>query len=512
MASFSERYHEFTKYNPLSIDRLHQVNWADEPRPFKSHDSSADFDFTPWLQHLANLNKEDSQVNFGPDSGNFVSDPEFLASLFFHSAGISAAMQTEKGPFYFRANPSAGGLYPNESYIYLLKETSQLKEERLLTHQFYHYQPLSNQLYATGDTSQSSHLEKCFALPDEYEEADFLIVITGIHARSFWRYGQRAYRRQLLDCGHLAGNYELYLKSKGKHVKFLNGFSDINLQQKMGLKMEAPLLVLAVKNTAFGHESNNSHGNDTVRSTPSLHFGSIPPQDAYKNINTSADIYIQQAEMEAQLDPTPANIHIQKPLHSSMEITPLAKNKLQHMTFVPLELIRRRSVRQFSTRLGAQASFEKFSEIVDFSLELHPKPMSAGFLKTWLLFKGDSESPMALYTLDLDGKLWLKEEKTPTWEKFTEVCLGQDIAAQSQAVIFHTANLNEATKALGDRVYRYLNYDAGVYGQLMQIAANHMKLGTTGIGGYFDDMVNELLSTELSEAIFYITLLGTPPD
>ena len=46
----------------------------------------------------------------------------------------------------------------------------------------------------------------------------------------------------------------------------------------------------------------------------------------------------------------------------------------------------------------------------------------------------------------------------------------------------------------------------------MQIAANHMKLGTTGIGGYFDDMVNELLSTELSEAIFYITLLGTPPD
>ena len=35
MASFTERYHTLTKYNPETIDKLGSVHWHQQPAPFK---------------------------------------------------------------------------------------------------------------------------------------------------------------------------------------------------------------------------------------------------------------------------------------------------------------------------------------------------------------------------------------------------------------------------------------------------------------------------------------------
>jgi len=90
------------------------------------------------------------------------------------------------------------------------------------------------------------------------------------------------------------------------------------------------------------------------------------------------------------------------------------------------------------------------------------------------------------------------------------LCLGQDLGHDAAAVLFHTADLKAAVKKYGDRAYRYLHMDAGHLGQRLNLAAIYLGLGVSGIGGFFDDQVNEVLGIPIDEAVLYITTLGQP--
>ena len=90
------------------------------------------------------------------------------------------------------------------------------------------------------------------------------------------------------------------------------------------------------------------------------------------------------------------------------------------------------------------------------------------------------------------------------------LCLGQDLGRDAGALLFHTADLNRAVAKYGDRVYRYLHMDAGHLGQRLNLAAMQLRLGVSGIGGFFDDRVNDVLGIPAGEAVLYITSLGRP--
>ncbi|MEE3718910.1 SagB/ThcOx family dehydrogenase [Tumidithrix elongata RA019] len=90
------------------------------------------------------------------------------------------------------------------------------------------------------------------------------------------------------------------------------------------------------------------------------------------------------------------------------------------------------------------------------------------------------------------------------------LCLGQDLGRTAGAVLFHTADLKQAVKKYGDRAYRYLHMDAGHLGQRLNLAAIQLGLGVSGIGGFFDNQVNEVLGIPSDEAVLYITTLGRP--
>ncbi|MEL7523030.1 MAG: nitroreductase family protein, partial [Cyanobacteria bacterium J06553_1] len=54
----------------------------------------------------------------------------------------------------------------------------------------------------------------------------------------------------------------------------------------------------------------------------------------------------------------------------------------------------------------------------------------------------------------------------------------------------------------------YLHMDAGHLGQRLNLAATRRNLGVSGIAGFFDDQVNELLSIPAEEAVLYVTTVG----
>jgi SagB-type dehydrogenase family enzyme len=88
------------------------------------------------------------------------------------------------------------------------------------------------------------------------------------------------------------------------------------------------------------------------------------------------------------------------------------------------------------------------------------------------------------------------------------LCLGQDLGRDAAVVVFHTANLAQAIGEYGDRAYRYLHLDAGHLGQRLNLAAIRLGLGVSGIAGFFDDQVNEVLGIPAEAAVLYITTLG----
>jgi SagB-type dehydrogenase family enzyme len=74
--------------------------------------------------------------------------------------------------------------------------------------------------------------------------------------------------------------------------------------------------------------------------------------------------------------------------------------------------------------------------------------------------------------------------------------LGQNLAGNACLAFSMIAGLDRATRAYGDRGYRYAHFEAGAIGQQMYIAAESMGLRCTGIGAFFDDRVHRYLELD----------------
>ena len=92
------------------------------------------------------------------------------------------------------------------------------------------------------------------------------------------------------------------------------------------------------------------------------------------------------------------------------------------------------------------------------------------------------------------------------------VSLGQDLASDCAFALVYTADMEALVSEYGDRGYRYACLDAGQIGERIHLWAIHRELGSSGIGGYYDDLANELLDLPLSHGVLYLTVVGVPEE
>jgi SagB-type dehydrogenase family enzyme len=129
---------------------------------------------------------------------------EHLSHLLWASSG----MQREEGEYKFRTVPSAGALYPIETYLVI-------NNVEKLAQGVYHYSVKSHLLeeLKLGDFRKEITLA---ALGQRMcLEAAVVFIWTAIFFRSKWKYKQRAYRYIYLDAGHIAQNLALSATSLG---------------------------------------------------------------------------------------------------------------------------------------------------------------------------------------------------------------------------------------------------------------------------------------------------------
>ena len=131
----------------------------------------------------------------------FSGEPVMLDQLSYILWATSGIQRVAAG-YEFRNVPSAGALYPIETYLIT-------NNVHYLNRGIYHYAIQKHQLEVLREGDFSSAIASAALGDTMCRDAAVVFVWTAIFMRTKWKYGQRAYRYIYLDAGHMGQNLAL---------------------------------------------------------------------------------------------------------------------------------------------------------------------------------------------------------------------------------------------------------------------------------------------------------------
>lgn len=512
--SIAQHYHERTKYYPETIAAKSKVlDWENQPVPYKDYKVGTTIDLKPFL-------KEDPKA-FKDEPGKTLWR---LSQLLFCTYGLTAKMPTVMGPpVYLRAAPSAGGLYPAEVYLVC-------RGTPILPTGLYNYQCRSHSLIHFWEGEAWSVLQDACFWHSVLGSADLAIVITSVFYRSAWRYEDRAYRRIFLDTGHLLSNIELASSFTDYRPHLIGGFADemVNDLLYLDSDREGAIAIIPLADQ-LNVRQQLPPSISVLPSATHLDYPEIPDGELLNYLHQVTKID-QMRNWDAETERIQATDHEKQredkynfPFCTKVSTATVpiqwTGDAREGFLLQPLEntMIRRRSTRAYN---GANLTLDELKAILDFTYQPHhyieqglngsPDYFDLSLIETFIAVSGVTNLEEGCYYYAPKAQELRQIRFKNFRRELHYLCLGQDLGRDAGALVFHTADLQKAVAKYGDRAYRYLHMDAGHLGQRMNLAAIHLGLGVSGIGGFFDDQVNEVLGIPADEAVLYITTLGRP--
>ena len=192
-----DKYQQETKYYRNRFGD--GPDWSLQPDPYKSYPDNPKIELpkqnnikTETLNH-AILNRRSIR-----DFSKKPLSKEQLSYLIWASTGIR---RKERG-FEYRTAPSAGALYPIETYV-VINNVKNIEQGIYHYNIEHHYlEELKKGDYRSAITEAALNQPMCY-------HATAVFIWTAIFNRSKCKYGQRAYRYIYLDAGHIAENLAL---------------------------------------------------------------------------------------------------------------------------------------------------------------------------------------------------------------------------------------------------------------------------------------------------------------
>jgi SagB-type dehydrogenase family enzyme len=207
--SASLDYHRATDVSAGGTDEDEQRVIGDRPPPFKDY---GDAERLPLEASVA-----------GP--------------LLQAGAGIVRSQQLRdyggEATMHWRAYSSAGGLFPVEAYV-------------AAPDGLYSFDPLTPGLVRIGDGDAQAVGAAVGA------DAETYVVLTGIHARTGWKYMERGYRHVWWDAGTMLANLLALAAAEGLDARLYVGFVDRELNRLLGAdgRSEYALAVIGLESGA----------------------------------------------------------------------------------------------------------------------------------------------------------------------------------------------------------------------------------------------------------------------
>lgn len=495
--SIAQYYHERTKYDPQTIaSKSKGLDWSQQPYPFKEYKIGQTFDLKPYLSRQT-----------VPQKGDFW---RRISRILGCSYGLTAKIATMGSPLYLRSAPSAGGLYPAE--VYLISRGTEFLPAGL-----YIYQGQSHSLLLFWESDVWTNLQSaCFWNP-VLENTDIALVTSAIFYRSAWRYEDRAYRRIFLDTGHLLGNIELSASINDYRAHLIGGFNDSQMNELLYLDSEKESVMTVIPLADLLNIRQNLPPSTTaLPSATTTLYPKIAEGELLNSLHR-ATIIATDEKIEANITPSNWEDKYNFPFCLKVSVTSRPVNWGEDLIDLESTMLKRRSTRAYS---GASLSLDELRALLHFTyqpqdyadqnLDSNPDYFDLDLLETFIAVSAVTGLEEGCYYYAPKAQELRQIRFKNFRQELHYLCLGQDLGRDAAAVVFHTADLSKAVAKYGDRVYRYLHADAGHLGQRLNLAAIHLGLGVSGIGGFFDDQVNEVLGIPSDEAVIYITTLGRP--
>ncbi|HTL51117.1 MAG TPA: SagB/ThcOx family dehydrogenase [Planctomycetota bacterium] len=556
--SYSRHYHDLTKY---AIDRLGggALDWSTQPEPFKTIVTKRKIELSPYLPFATNDFNPKLESGKHDDAAVGEIGPARLSRLLYFTNGVTKIMHMHLGvkvmKFLMRASPSAGGLYPTEIYV-------AIRNNRHFESGIYNYQVRDHSIIPLWDGDHWKSFERyCFGHA-ALAESSLTLLFSILPFRSSWRYKERGYRRCLLDTGHVLGNLVAYGHREGFAPALVGGFWDSAFnghlffddnEEVLLAAIAMPLMAGAPPLEPATASAGAATGAAPVQTavTPKLSAPALrsPPRELPDLASVPVDqisLHLHRLScIEGPLDPTMAADLVPPAIVPVSAATPAAaaepvslespRDQSAWKHDLGRTILLRRSTRSYSgapipkTQLAAllaygyshfPAALTASSAVpaADFTAPgidrgqpgSHGKLFAPEILDSYLIAIQVPGLPSGAYRYDPLGQRALPIKEGDFKRPVHHFCLEQELGRDAAAILIHAADLTRAVERYGERAYRYLHLDSGHIGQRLNLAAIAMNLGASGIGGFFDDEVNDLLNLPKNHIITYITTLGVP--
>ncbi|MBM4024819.1 MAG: SagB/ThcOx family dehydrogenase [Planctomycetes bacterium] len=204
MDNIGDEFQQQTKYRP---DRMAGggLRWNEQPELYKTYPDRARVTLPPF-EPARPMTLHDA-LHQRRSVREFQSRPVSLGQLGYLLWTSTGIRRTEQG-YEFRTAPSAGALYPIETYVVA-------HEVRGLEPGVYHYAIRERALEQIRTGNLRGPIAAAALGQGMCAEAPAVFIWTAVFARSKWKYGQRAYRYIYLDAGHITENLALAAVSLG---------------------------------------------------------------------------------------------------------------------------------------------------------------------------------------------------------------------------------------------------------------------------------------------------------
>ncbi len=198
MSGIGDQFQQETKYKPDKMP-AHRLAWEARPPLYKDYPQATKVKLPsfepPQAMSLDRTLKQRKSVR------DFQDSPISLGQLSYLLWASSGIQRIEDGNA-FRTAPSAGALYPIETYIIA-------NNVKGLEPGVYHYGIQAHQLEQLVQRDLRRQIAAAALGQQMCATAAAVFVWSAVFERCKWKYGQRAYRYIYLDAGHIAENLAL---------------------------------------------------------------------------------------------------------------------------------------------------------------------------------------------------------------------------------------------------------------------------------------------------------------
>lgn len=237
---YGDDYQRLSKYSRETL-RGRELDWYNKPETYKQ--------YPPELPRvkLSRPEREGGGPFFQIISGRrsvrrFAPRPleeKNLSQLLWATQGITM----DTGHYQFRAAPSAGALYPVETYVLVSRVEG-------ISPGVYHYDVQNHILTLLREGNLGREMAQAALGQGLVEQAAAVFAWSALVRRGMWKYEQRAYRYFYLDAGHIGQNAALAAVALGLGSCQIGAFFDDEVNNILELDGEKET---ALYLTAFGY-------------------------------------------------------------------------------------------------------------------------------------------------------------------------------------------------------------------------------------------------------------------